>query len=83
MEVLRRNTYDATLLASCSSFLWPPLTHIAHLSPTPQDGNSVYDYKFETSSRSWKLWTDTIEKLAIPDSAQFSDIIIPTKDSAR
>jgi hypothetical protein len=49
----------------------------------PQDGQSVYDFKFETSTRTWKLWTDTIEKLAIPDGAQFSDIIIPTKDSAR
>ena len=48
-----------------------------------KDGSTVYDYKFEVANRSWKLWVDTIEKLAIPDKAQFSDIIIPTKDSAR
>lgn len=31
----------------------------------------------------WVLWTDTIPQLEIPAAAQFSDIIIPTKDSAR
>lgn len=32
---------------------------------------------------SWVLWTDTLPKLDIPAGSQFSDIIIPTKDSAR
>ena len=66
--------------------------YVADKLPTPlalpsgipeKDGSTVYDYKFEVAHRSWKLWIDTIEKLSIPDNAQFSDIIIPTKDSAR
>ena len=31
----------------------------------------------------WKKWDDPIPALQIPDDAQFSNIIIPTKDSAR
>jgi dynein heavy chain len=44
---------------------------------------SVYDFVFDQQSLSWKLWTATIPAASIPADAQFSDIIVPTKDSAR
>ncbi|ORX42989.1 hypothetical protein BCR36DRAFT_361700 [Piromyces finnis] len=45
---------------------------------------SFYDYRYEPSNNSWIRWIDTIEKEpSIPDNAQFSSIIIPTKDTAR
>ena len=54
------------------------------LPPIPlESASTVYDYKFDVQGRSWCLWTDTIEKLEILPGSQFSDIIIPTKDSAR
>ncbi|KAF6263196.1 dynein heavy chain 8 [Scenedesmus sp. NREL 46B-D3] len=44
---------------------------------------SVYDYKFDRGSCSWVPWMDTMPALAIPPGAGFSDIMVPTKDSAR
>ena len=61
----------------------PPPLGLPTGIPSRDGSTSVYDYKFEVASRTWRLWTDTIEKLAIPNGAQFADIIIPTKDSAR
>eukprot|EP00955_Chlamydomonas_euryale_P064420 358972-Chlamydomonas_euryale.AAC.1 len=54
------------------------------LPPIPVDGGaSVYDYKFDTASRSWVLWTSLVENMAIPEGSGFADIIVPTKDSVR
>jgi dynein heavy chain len=44
---------------------------------------SVYDYVFDAASRSWQLWSIPAGGLVIPEGASFSDIIVPTKDSAR
>jgi dynein heavy chain len=49
-------------------------------SLTPQ---SVYDYRFDRGSCSWVPWVETMPQLAIPPGAGFSDIMVPTKDSAR
>ncbi|KAJ3106842.1 Dynein heavy chain 7, axonemal [Phlyctochytrium planicorne] len=53
--------------------------------PIPSDeGATVYDYVYETGrTDKWTLWLSTIEKIPIPLDAEFSDIIIPTKDTAR
>ncbi|KAJ3192416.1 Dynein heavy chain 7, axonemal [Irineochytrium annulatum] len=52
--------------------------------PIPEDEGSVYDYVFETGKPDrWTLWLNTIEHIPIPFDADFSDIIIPTKDTAR
>ncbi|KAI8840277.1 hypothetical protein BC829DRAFT_446998 [Chytridium lagenaria] len=53
--------------------------------PIPnEEGNTVYDYVFETGrTDKWTLWLNTIEHIPIPMDAEFSDIIIPTKDTAR
>lgn len=50
----------------------------------PDDhGASVYDFVFDKTGLRWKLWTDTIGDMQIPAGASFSEIIVPTKDSAR
>ncbi|KAJ3385211.1 Dynein heavy chain 7, axonemal [Entophlyctis sp. JEL0112] len=54
--------------------------------PIPvEDDSVVYDYVFETngSEDAWKLWINTIDHADIPPNADFGDIIIPTKDTAR
>lgn len=51
--------------------------------PPPDGGSTVYDYTWDKPTNKWRLWTDTIPQLAIPNDSQFSDIIIPTADSAR
>jgi len=50
--------------------------------PMPVEG-TVYDYVFDKSSLGWKKWDETIPELQIPADARFSNIIVPTKDSAR
>ncbi|GLC47993.1 hypothetical protein PLESTB_000047400 [Pleodorina starrii] len=64
--------------------------HMSIPPPPPDGGSTVFDYALQKrgSGRgmvpgSWQLWTDTIPELSIPQDAQFADIIIPTKDSAR
>ncbi len=59
-------------------------------APVPTPDASLFDYALakRTNGRGlvpgrWQLWTDTIPSLDIPADAQFADIIIPTKDSAR
>ncbi|KAG2501733.1 hypothetical protein HYH03_000233 [Edaphochlamys debaryana] len=58
--------------------------------PPPDLGSTLFDYSLQKRSSGrglvpgrWQLWTDTIPQLEIPNDAQFADIIIPTKDSAR
>ncbi|KXZ55711.1 DHC8 protein [Gonium pectorale] len=64
--------------------------HMSIPPPPPDGGATVFDYALQKRSSgrgmvpgSWQLWTDTIPELSIPNEAQFADIIIPTKDSAR
>ncbi|CAD7701708.1 unnamed protein product [Ostreobium quekettii] len=50
----------------------------------PDDaGSNVFDFVFNKTSNSWQKWTDTIPETKIAAGTQFSDIIVPTKDSAR
>lgn len=48
-----------------------------------ENDNTIYDYVFCKETTSWILWTDTLSNPDIPADAEFSDIIVPTKDSAR
>ncbi|KAJ3333612.1 Dynein heavy chain 7, axonemal [Blyttiomyces sp. JEL0837] len=60
-----------TLVTPCLQFV---RRECKELSPTSDIG-------LETDR--WVLWINTIEHVPIPSDAQFSDIIIPTKDTAR
>lgn len=45
---------------------------------------SLYDYVYSTGEpEGWIMWISTINPLAIPVEAKFSDILIPTNDTAR
>eukprot|EP00854_Cymbomonas_tetramitiformis_P001348 gene1348-1949_t len=46
------------------------------------EGN-IYDYFFDKEQLEWRLWTDTIKVVPIPNDAQFAKIIIPTVDTTR
>lgn len=46
-------------------------------------GSSVFDWMFSKENSEWQLWTQIVPKMAIAAGAQFADIIVPTKDSAR
>ncbi|KAL6618330.1 dynein heavy chain and region D6 of dynein motor-domain-containing protein [Neocallimastix sp. 'constans'] len=49
----------------------------------PYEG-TLYDYKYDNEKCIWTKWIDTIDKEPdIPLNAEFSSIIIPTKDTAR
>ena len=50
----------------------------------PEDA-TVYEYTWDMSKHSWKLWVDTItkEETRIPKEASFETIIVPTLDTAR
>ncbi|KAJ3154924.1 Dynein heavy chain 7, axonemal [Geranomyces michiganensis] len=49
----------------------------------PSD-STLYDYVFQPGEADrWVPWLTTIEKVPIPANAEFNDIIIPTKDTAR
>ncbi|KAI9202130.1 dynein heavy chain and region D6 of dynein motor-domain-containing protein [Polychytrium aggregatum] len=67
------------MLRSLLSRLSTPLT-----LPIPDEG-TVYDYVFETNEDAdrWTLWLSTIQPTPIPAEAEFNDIVIPTKDTAR
>eukprot|EP00965_Chrysotila_dentata_P012158 398782-Pleurochrysis_carterae.AAC.2 len=49
------------------------------------DGATVFEYTFSREAHKWVLWMDTIAKedMVIPPNAEFSQIIIPTLDTAR
>ncbi|TPX60170.1 hypothetical protein SpCBS45565_g07578 [Spizellomyces sp. 'palustris'] len=51
--------------------------------PLP-DAGTLYDYLYQTQETDeWVPWLSTIESVPIPANADFNDIIIPTKDTAR
>ncbi|KAI8996174.1 dynein heavy chain and region D6 of dynein motor-domain-containing protein [Gaertneriomyces semiglobifer] len=51
--------------------------------PLPAEG-TLYDYVFQVGGKDeWVSWLSTVETTPIPANAEFSDIIIPTKDTAR
>ncbi|CAM6082178.1 unnamed protein product [Calypogeia fissa] len=47
------------------------------------DNSQIYDFMFDKVTGKWKLWTDTIVPLEIPEEATFDQLIIPTKDQMR
>jgi dynein heavy chain len=51
----------------------------------PDGDASCFEYVFLTATSKWALWTDTIAKedTKIPQTAEFSQIIVPTLDTAR
>jgi hypothetical protein len=44
---------------------------------------SVYDFKFDRPACKWVPWMDAMQPLSIPPGAALSDILVPTKDTAR
>ncbi|KAI5062354.1 hypothetical protein GOP47_0022893 [Adiantum capillus-veneris] len=57
-------------------------TLLIELMPS-DEGATIYDYVFDKGLSKWTLWTEMIIPLEIPESANFSEIIVPTKDTMR
>jgi hypothetical protein len=48
----------------------------------PEDAK-VYDCHWNTESKEWENWIDTISAYEVDIRATFSDIVVPTMDSIR
>ena len=63
----------------------PANKKVLQLIPEQIDGKdaSVYDFVFDKPSGKWVAWVKTREEVAIPESASYTDIIVPTVDTIR
>ena len=43
----------------------------------------VYDYKFNTETKEWIYWKDTITEYSVDIKVSFNEILVPTVDSIR
>ncbi|MCO5581018.1 hypothetical protein L7F22_034894 [Adiantum nelumboides] len=57
-------------------------TLLIELMPS-DEGATIYDFVFDKGLSKWTLWTELIIPSEIPDSANFNEIIVPTKDTMR
>lgn len=45
--------------------------------------NLVYDYKFNTDSKEWVYWMNTIPEYQVDIKMSYNEIVVPTVDSIR
>jgi hypothetical protein len=57
-----------------------PPNYVKLGKPLPENG-LVFDYCFDKKSNGWVPWNQIAPSFAIPDSAQFHEVIVPTVDS--
>ncbi|KAJ1537226.1 Dynein heavy chain 7, axonemal [Nowakowskiella sp. JEL0078] len=81
---LKFNTYVRQLLSGVETSAPVPQGFI-YDAPIPDAGTLIYDYVFDKiEGGKWILWTDTLNNnYSIPAKAKYSDIMIPTIDTAR
>lgn len=60
-----------------------PKNHPCLTAPMMPSSSSVYTFTFNKDRAEWQAWSDTLPSAAIPAGSDFSDIIVPTQDSAR
>lgn len=60
-----------------------PKNHPRLTAPMMPSSSSVYAFTFNKDRAEWQAWSDTLPSATIPTGSDFSDIIVPTQDSAR
>ncbi|DBA76763.1 TPA: hypothetical protein ACH3X2_008790 [Trebouxia sp. C0005] len=60
-----------------------PKNHPRLTAAMMPDSSSVYSFTFNKDKSEWQSWSDTLSPAVIPPGSDFSDIIVPTQDSAR
>ncbi|KAL3142803.1 hypothetical protein ABBQ38_003102 [Trebouxia sp. C0009 RCD-2024] len=60
-----------------------PKNHPRLTAPMMPSSSSVYNFTFNKDRAEWQAWSDTLPSATIPAGSDFSDIIVPTQDSAR
>lgn len=53
------------------------------LSPAFPESGTVHDWFFDTTTRTYKVWTDTISPYEVDSHSHFNEIVVPTMDSIR
>jgi dynein heavy chain len=43
----------------------------------------VYDYKFNTETKEWQYWRDTVPEYTVDIKSSYNEILVPTVDSIR
>ena len=56
---------------------------MSELSITFPEERLVYDYKFDTETKEWVYWKDTIAEFNVDIKVSYNEILIPTVDSIR
>lgn len=60
-----------------------PKNHPRLTAPMMPSSSSVYNFSFNKDRAEWQAWSDTLPSATIPAGSDFSEIIVPTQDSAR
>ena len=60
-----------------------PKIHPRLTAPMMPETASVYNFTFNKDKAEWQTWSATQAPAAIAPGSDFSDIIVPTQDSAR
>ena len=76
-----RQITSGTIPAGYEEYI--PKNHPRLTAPMMPSSSSVYNFTFNKDRAEWQAWSDTLPSAAIPAGSDFSDIIVPTQDSAR
>ena len=75
-------TVDAAGRSRLDAFLRTELIASGTKTPFPEAG-IVYDYAWDMENSCWQTWMETIPGYAHDSKVEFSELVIPTKDSIR
>lgn len=75
--------YEAHVPSKRPILMVPPIPDSVSGAGGSCVAQSVYDFRFDKQACKWTPWMDTITPMCIPAGATFSELMVPTKDTAR